>query len=482
MGQLQIADAPINLIDLIENKKATGGDALPEAGNGRKVYIETYGCQMNVADSELMGGILLSHGYTIARTVEEADVILVNTCAVREKAEDRVFGRVATLNGYKNRKPGVVIGVTGCMAEHLRDKITDQAPYVDMVIGPDAYRRLPQMLADKDQQEAKDKKDEHDPIIDVRLDRRETYEGITPVREEGVTGWITIQRGCDKFCTFCIVPYTRGRERGVAPREILRQARALAEAGYKEVTLLGQTVNSYKYEGVDFADLLTAVAQIDGIERIRFTSPYPVDFTPKLIETMAREDKICKYIHFPVQSASNEVLKVMRRGYTIEEFRQLVIDMRAAMPDLAISTDIIVGFPGESDEDFQATMDLMREIRFDFAYMFKYSEREGTFAHKRIPDDVPEAVKGARLKEMIAMQEGICAEIMKPHIGKLVHVLIQGNSRKSDDDWVGRTDTFKTAIFPKVEGTEPGQIVPVRVLKATSHTLVGEIEWNCSKP
>lgn len=473
MGLLNIADAPIDLFDLLKNREATGGAAAEEGdspqaeGQGRKVYIETYGCQMNVSDSELMGGILMGHGYTVARQPEEADVILVNTCAVREKAEERVLGRVATLNGIKNRRPEVVIGVCGCMAEHLRDKITERAPYVDLVIGPDAYRRLPQLVAQASEQS-------EDPVIDVRLDRRETYEGITPVREEGVAGWITIQRGCDKFCTFCIVPFTRGRERGVPPREILRQARALAERGIKEVTLLGQTVNSYRYEGVDFADLLTAVAAIEGIERIRFTSPYPVDFTPKLIETMAREPKVCKYIHLPVQSASDPMLKEMRRGYTIGEYRKLVADLRAAMPDIALSTDIIVGFPGESDEDFELTMALVREVRYDFAYTFKYSEREGTFAHKRIPDDIPEALKGSRLKALIALQESICAEKTRAYIGRTVDVLLEGDSRKSADDWVGRTDTFKTTIVPKTPGTQAGQVVSVTIRDATSHTLLGD--------
>jgi len=473
MARLKISDEPIDLIDLINNKAQTSerGEYNSE-GNDLKVYIETYGCQMNVADSELMGGIMMSHGYSPAQSIDEADVILVNTCAVREKAEERVFGRVATLSGLKKKRKGVILGVCGCMAEHLKTKISERAPAVDLVIGPDAYRRLPELI------ERARSSDKFDPVVDVRLDRRETYEGITPARQEGVSGWITIQRGCDKFCTFCIVPYTRGRERGVAPREILRQARQLAESGTKEITLLGQTVNSYVYEGVDFADLLTAVSQIDGIERVRFTSPYPVDYTPKLIEVMAKTPKISRYIHLPVQSGSDEILTRMRRGYTVGEFRKLVADLRAAMPDLAMSTDIIVGFPGESEADHQQTLDLVAEVRFDFAYMFKYSEREGTFAHKRIDDDIPEATKGRRLTEVIALQESICAEDMAKHVDEVFDVLIEGDSKKSASDWVGRTGTFKSVIFPKKGDAQLGQIVPVRVLRNTSHTLIGEIECN----
>lgn len=466
MAQLRIADSPIDLIELLEKQGASA--TVAPSPDARKVYIETYGCQMNVADSELMGGVLLSQGYTAAKDLDEADVILVNTCAVREKAEERVMGRLATLNGYKTRKKDVLIGVCGCMAEHLRDKITEAAPYVDLVVGPDSYRRLPEIL-DKASDEMSD------PVIDVRLDKKETYEGLVPVRQEGIRGWVTIQRGCDKFCTFCIVPFTRGRERGVSPREILRQTRNLAERGVPEVTLLGQTVNSYQYEGVDFADLLKAVSEVEGIERVRFTSPYPVDFTAKVIATMAAEPKICKYIHFPLQSGSDKVLEDMRRKYTVAEFVKIVDDMRAVMPDLAISTDIIVGFPGETEEDFQETMELVKKLRFDFAYMFKYSERDNTFASKKQPDDVPEDVKGRRLKELIALQESICAEKTAAYVGRTVDVLIENTSRRSEDDWVGRTDTFKSTILPKIEGTEIGQIVKATIVRATSHTLIGEI-------
>ena len=434
----------------------------------RKVFIETYGCQMNVADSELMGGILKQRGYGAAATMEEADVIVVNTCAVREKAEERVFGRLSQLLQYKQRKPELVLGVAGCMAEHLKGKIVERAPYVDLVIGPDAYRRLPELIGEKVEQS-------EDAAIDVRLDKGETYEGLKPERSEGTSGWITVQRGCDKFCTFCIVPFVRGRERGVPPREILTQARDLAAEGFREVTLLGQTVNSYRYEGSDFADLLEAVVQIEGIERVRFTSPYPIDFTTKLIQTMARHESICEYLHLPVQSGSEPILKRMRRGYTRVEFERLIEEIREAMPGCALSTDVIVGFPGETEQDFELTMELMRQVRFDFAYLFKYSERSGTFAARKLKDDLPEKVKKRRLKEIITLQEAISAEVFATRVGQTYRVMAIGPSKKSDEEWCGRTDDFKMTIFPYREGMREGDMVDVKVTRCTSHTLMGEL-------
>lgn len=441
---------------------------VPHTGPVKRVFIETYGCQMNVADSELMGGILQQEGFGAAATMEEADVIVVNTCAVREKAEERVFGRLSQLLKYKQKNPNLVLGVAGCMAEHLKGKIVERAPYVDMVIGPDAYRRLPSLI-DSQVNAASE------PAIDVQLDKNETYEGLVPQRQEGISGWITVQRGCDKFCTFCIVPYVRGRERGVPPREILHQARDLGSRGFREVTLLGQTVNSYRYEDSDFADLIEAIVLIPEIDRVRFTSPYPIDFTPKLIATMARHDKVCKYLHLPVQSGSEPILKRMRRGYTRVEYETLVNDIRTAMPDVALSTDIIVGFPGETEEDFQLTMELMRQTRFDFAYLFKYSERSGTYASRKIEDDIPEDVKRRRLKEIIELQESISAEIFKSRIGKTFRVMAHGPSKKSDLEWCGRTDDFKMTIFPYIEGMKEGDFVDVKITRCTSHTLMGEL-------
>lgn len=435
-----------------------------------KVFIETYGCQMNVADTELMGGILSEDGYDEAQTMEEADVILINTCAVREKAEERVFGRLTQLRALKNANPDLVLGVTGCMAEHLKGSIVERAPYVNLVVGPDAYRRLPELVGEQRAEGA-------DPMIDIKLDKEEVYEGLAPVRTEGTNAWISVQRGCNKFCTFCIVPFTRGRERGVPPREILRQARDVVERGFKEITLLGQTVNSYTYEDSDFADLLEALVRIDGLERIRFTSPYPIDFTPKLIGTMATHDQICKYLHLPVQSGSNTVLKRMRRGYTVEEYMKLVEDIRAAMPRVGMSTDVIVGFPGETEEDYQKTYDLIDEVGYDFAYLFKYSERSGTFAARKLADDIPEAVKKERLKEVIALQERKSKAIFRGRVGDTFRVMVQGPSKRDPNDFCGRTDDFKMAVFPKPQELDlpPGSFVDVTITDCTSHTLLGRI-------
>ncbi len=446
-------------------------NAMPQTGRpGKRVFIETYGCQMNLADSELMGGILSQDGYSAAPSLEESDVILINTCAVREKAEERVFGRLSHLLRFKHENPDLILGVTGCMANHLKKDITERAPYVDLVIGPDAYRRLPQLI-----QRAQD--EEVDPLIDVKLDKRETYDGLMPHREEGINAWITVQRGCDKFCTFCVVPFTRGRERGVAIPDIVAQARNCAERGFKEITLLGQTVNSYRWEDKDFADLLEELVTVEGIDRIRFTSPYPTDFTPKLMETMAAHKKICNYLHLPAQSGSNDVLERMKRQYTREEFDELVERIRETVPGIAMSTDIIVGFPGETDEDFEMTLDLMRKTRFDFGYLFKYSERSLTAAARNIPDDVPEEVKGARLRQLIELQEEISGEIFQGRIGTTQEVLVFGDSRRDENQLCGRTDDFKMCVFDKEPGREigPGDLVEVTIEDATSHTLIGKI-------
>jgi len=431
----------------------------------RNVYIETYGCQMNVADTELMYGVLRDNGYGIATSIDDAQIVLLNTCAVREKAEERVYGRASQLLRHKYERPDLLLGITGCMAEHLQEKIIERAPYVDLVIGPDAYRRLPDLLNNAQDSES---------VIDVRLDKNETYEGLAASRREGVSGWVTIQRGCDKFCTFCIVPFVRGRERGTPPREVLRQVRDLADMGYKEVTLLGQTVNSYKYEGGDFADLLTAVAEVDGIERIRYTSPYPIDFSQKLIDTLARLDKVPNFLHLPLQSGSNKVLEHMKRGYTIEEFRDIVQRLRIAMPDIALSTDVIVGFPDETEEEFQMTLDVMEEFQFDSAFMFAYSEREGTLASKRIEDNIPEDVKSERLQRLIQLQNAISLKKNEARIGEIEEVLVDSPAKRGPEHWCGRTAYFRNVVFPSFEGIEPGMMIKVRVDRCTPNTLYGE--------
>jgi tRNA-2-methylthio-N6-dimethylallyladenosine synthase len=431
--------------------------------NTRKVYIETYGCQMNLADTELMIGLLKPHGYEPTPKVDQADVILLNTCAIREHAEERVLKRLSELVRYKARKSGVLLGLTGCMAQHHREQLLDKAPFLDLVLGPDAYRHLPNLLLQEDQNE---------PLVAVRLDRDETYADITPVHGEGVRAWVTIMRGCDKFCTFCIVPYVRGRERSVPLDSLLAQVQDLASQGYKEVVYLGQTVNAYRDGEHDFADLLRLTASIDGIKRIRFTSPHPSDMTDRVIEAMATCQKVAPYLHLPLQSASDPVLERMERGYTVEHYADLVQRLRDAIPGIALSTDIIVGFPGEDDNDFRATYDFMAEIRYDFAFMFKYSAREGTKAYKW-GETVSEEEKGRRLQAIIAQQERFSGEINRQCIGRTVDVLVEGPAKRQADWLSGKNGQFKTTVFPR-NGAQPGDLVPVRVLSATSHTLIGE--------
>lgn len=437
------------------------------SAESRRAYVETYGCQMNVADSELVARILNEAGFTITESAEKADIILLNTCAVREHAEERVIGRVSQLNGLRAQRPNLTLGILGCMAQHLSETLPARAPFVDLVMGPDSYRRLPDLLAQSSD----------DALLDVRLDRSENYIGVTPVRREGTNAWVTIIRGCDKFCTFCIVPFVRGRERSIAADEIVRQVQLVAQEGFREVTLLGQTVNSYREDGCDFADLLRRVAAVDGIERLRFTSPYPVDFSDRVIEAMAELDEVCPYLHLPVQSGSDAQLSAMRRGYTIGEYRTLVKKLRRAMPDLALSTDIIAGFCGETEQDFRQTCELMEEVRFDSAFMFKYSEREGTLAAKKMPDDVPEAIKGERLQQIIKLQERISGEVNAQCVGNTYSVLVEGPSRRKSPDgserYYGRSPQNKTVIFPQPAATN--SLVKVFVESNTSHTLLGNI-------
>ncbi|HEX3758876.1 MAG TPA: tRNA (N6-isopentenyl adenosine(37)-C2)-methylthiotransferase MiaB [Kofleriaceae bacterium] len=442
------------------------------AADAPRVYVETYGCQMNVADSDLIGSVLADAGYAVAARADEADVILVNTCAVREKAEERVIARAGELGAIKRRRPGTVLAIVGCMAEHLKDGLAERAPAVDVIAGPDSYRRLPDLLA-QSRAQLRPAAAAPSPVVDVKLDRAETYEGLSgAVGGDGVSGFVTIQRGCDKFCTFCVVPFTRGRERGTSPREVLRQVRELADAGYREVVLLGQTVNSYRWDDVTFAELLRAVARVDGIARVRFTSPYPVDFTDDVIAALADEPTLCKYVHLPVQSGSDVMLDRMRRGYTVAEYRAIVAGLRRAMPDIALSTDVLTGFSGETEHDHRATLDLMREIRFDSAFMFAYSERDLTFAARKLPDDVPPAVKRRRLAEIVALQEQISAEVFAAQVGRRERVLVLGPSKRDPAQLMGRTDGFKTVILPSGVGAV-GALVDVTIERATMATLFG---------
>lgn len=424
-----------------------------------RVFIETYGCQMNIADSELVGGVLRRAGYAPAPRPEEADVILLNTCAIREHAEERVLGRLSDLARLKQARPELRLGLLGCMAQHNRASLVEKAPGLDLIAGPDSYRRLPELLG----------RARFDPAIDVRLDRAETYADLAPEHEGGVRAYVTAMRGCDRFCAFCVVPYVRGRERSVPPQAILADVRALAARGTREVVLLGQTVNAYRFGEVDFGRLLRMVAAVDGVERIRFTSPHPSDMSDSVIEAMATEPKVQPWLHLPVQSGSDRVLAAMERGYTMAEYLALVERLRAAIPGLALSTDIIVGFHGEEDADFRATLQLMGAVGYDSAFTFKYSLREHTRAF-RLGDTVSEEEKGQRLSETIALQERISRERNRETIGRRFAVLVEGQARRGGGMLAGKTPQFKTAVFAG-DGIRPGDIVNVRVESATAHTL-----------
>lgn len=426
-----------------------------------RVYLETYGCQMNVADSETVTAILRRAGYVAASGPENADVILLNTCAIREHAEERVLHRLGELARVKRSRPEVKLGLLGCMAQHNRTALTEKAAYLDVVAGPDSYRRLPEMLA----------RAGFDPSIDVRLDRAETYADITPEFASGVRAYVTAMRGCDKFCAFCVVPYVRGRERSIPPSDLMREVRELAARGVKEVVLLGQTVNAYRFEDSDFGALLRMIATIDGIERIRFTSPHPSDMSDSVIEAMATEPKVQPYLHLPLQSGSDRILAAMERGYTIAEYLDLVARVRAAIPALALSTDIIVGFHGETDSDFDATTALMRAVGYDAAFMFKYSVREHTRAYK-LGDSVSENEKGRRLTGLIAMQEEMSAARNRAMIGREFPVLVEGPARRGGGMLAGKTPQYKTAIFAGAEGIIAGDTVNLRVDSATGHSLM----------
>jgi tRNA-2-methylthio-N6-dimethylallyladenosine synthase len=427
----------------------------------RSVYIETYGCQMNLADTELLFGHLGRHGYERTDDPAAADVILINTCAIREHAEERVVGRLGDLVRHKARRPDVQLGLAGCMAQHLRDTLMAKLPFVDFIVGPDAYRRLPEMLGNP----------AGDPFVDVRLDRAETYADLMPQRGGGVRAWVTIMRGCDKFCTFCVVPYVRGRERSLPADAIIDQLRELADDGYREVVYLGQTVNAYRDGATDFGELLRRTNAIDGIERIRFTSPHPSDMSEAVIEAMATCRKVCPQLHLPLQSGSDRVLEKMERGYTAAQYLDLVERLRRAIPGLALSTDIIVGFPGEEEVDFRATYELMRTVGYDSAFMFKYSARSGTKAFKW-PETVSEEEKGRRLHTIITLQEECSAAINRALIGATTEVLIEGPARRREGWMAGKTPQFKTAVFP-ANGHRIGDLAEVRIIDSTAHTLMG---------
>jgi tRNA-2-methylthio-N6-dimethylallyladenosine synthase len=436
------------------------GESLP--GNSKNFYIETYGCQMNVADSEVVASIMSAAGYSQTPLLGKADVIFVNTCAVRENAEARVYGRLGDFKHLKKSNPGVVVGVLGCMAERLRKDLMETESYVDLVVGPDEYRRLPQLVENAVTGEKG---------IAVRLSRVENYDDIVPLRTDGISAWISVMRGCDKFCTFCVVPFTRGRERSRSLVSIVREVEGLAARGFREITLLGQNVNSYADGPKDFADLLSAVANVDLSIRIRFTTSHPQDMSDKLIETIAQNENVCKYIHLPVQSGSDGILELMNRSYSAGHYLGLVEKIKKAIPGVSLSTDIIAGFPTETADDHQATIALMKEVKYDGAFTFKYSPRENTKAWS-MTDDVPEEVKVERLNEIIDVQREISYRKNQEIIGQIVEVLVEGESKKSADDFCGRTGTNKMVVMPR-NGYAAGEYISVRVERANSATLFG---------
>ena len=429
-----------------------------------KVYIETYGCQMNAADTEIVLGILNNKGYSQTKNADEADVVLFNTCSIRENAEQRIYGRLGNFKNLKESKPDLVVGILGCMAERLRKDLVEQKSIVDLVVGPDEYRRLPELI---------DVAYNGDKGIGVKLSRTETYDDIIPHREDGLQAWISVMRGCDKFCTFCVVPFTRGRERSRVLSSVVDEVTQLSERGFKEVSLLGQNVNSYKDKNKDFADLLAVCAEVDRSIRIRFTTSHPQDLSDKLLYTISEHPNICNYIHLPVQSGSDRILKHMNRTYTIDHYLKLIKKARKIISGVSFSTDIISGFPTESYEDHFNTLDVMKEVRYDGAFMFKYSPREGTKAYS-MKDDISDETKSKRLQEIIELQQQISFEINQELVGTDEIVLVEGPSRKSDDFLAGRTDTNKVVIFPKKNGIQAGDYIRIKISRATQATLFGD--------
>lgn len=419
---------------------------------------------MNLADTEVVMGILNNKGYEITKEIDSADVIFLNTCSVRDNAEQRIHGRLGNIGTLKQKNPNMVIGVLGCMAERLRDDLVGDKKVVDMVVGPDEYRRLPEFI---------DTAVSGEKGIGVKLSRTETYEDIEPYREEGLAAWISVMRGCDKFCTYCVVPFTRGRERSSKLTSIVEEVKNLSERGFREVTLLGQNVNSYSDGDNDFADLLKACAEVDKNLRIRFTTSHPQDLSDKLLYTISEHSNLCNYIHLPVQSGSDRVLKEMNRTYTIEHYLGIIERARKIIPGVTFSTDIITGFPTETEEEHKMTVDIMAKVRYDGAFMFKYSPREGTRAFK-YEDDVQEDVKSRRLTEIIDQQQIISYEINQELIGTEDIVLVENFSKKSNDFYSGRTDTNKIVILPVGNNVNIGDLVKVKIYKATSATLFGD--------
>ena len=498
-------DRPINLKNPSEttlHDESRQGEALLLESNGqhkgRKLYIESYGCAMNFSDSEIVASIMQDMGFETTAQYKEADVIFINTCSIRDNAEQRVRNRLREFGAAKNKRPGMTIGVLGCMAERLKSKFLEEEKLVDIVIGPDSYRDLPNLIT---------KADEGIRSVNVLLSREETYADISPVRlnSNGISAFVSIMRGCDNMCSFCVVPFTRGRERSRDPQTIIQEARELFEHGYREVTLLGQNVDSYKWEGtashqsspkdreqdisfspllgsgdggevLNFARLLELVAQIDPLLRVRFSTSHPKDITDEVLHTMMKYENICNHIHLPVQSGNSRVLELMNRTYTREWYIERIDTIKKLMPDCAVSTDIIIGFCTETEEEHQDTLSLMNYAQFDFAYMYTYSERPGTLAAKRFEDDIPEAVKTRRFNEILKKQQECSLNRLEQHIGKTHKVLIDGLSKKSDKDFSGKSEHNITVVFPVNNGFKAGDYVDVKIERCTPATLIGRIK------
>lgn len=467
-----------------ENKQGTSLVLNQRTDNTKKLFIESYGCQMNFSDSEIVASILANEGYNTTQNLEEADLVLVNTCSIRDKAEQTVRKRLEQYNAVKKINPSMKVGVLGCMAERLKSKFLEEEKIVDMVVGPDAYKDIPNLLKDVD--EGRD-------AINVILSKEETYGDIAPVRlnSNGVTAFVSITRGCDNMCTFCVVPFTRGRERSREPQSIMEEIKDLYDRGFKEITLLGQNVDSYLWYGgglkkdyekatemqkataVDFAQLLDLCAATYPKMRFRFSTSNPQDMHEEVVHVMAKHHNICKYIHLPVQSGSTRILKEMNRQHTREEYMALIDRIYKIIPDISLSQDMITGFPTETEDDHKDTLSLMEYVRYDFGYMFAYSERPGTLAARKMEDDVPESVKKRRLQEVVDLQQRIAMERTKRFVGQTVEVLIEKSSKRSDAHWSGRNSQNTTVVFPK-ENYKVGDFVLVKIADCTSATLIGE--------
>ncbi|RPD38333.1 tRNA (N6-isopentenyl adenosine(37)-C2)-methylthiotransferase MiaB [Chitinophaga barathri] len=467
----------LETVQKIQDESRQGEAIVPANGDTRtyskKFYIESYGCQMNFNDSEIVASILNQEGFGATRNVDEADLVLLNTCSIREKAEQTVRQRLTEFKKTKKNKPGFLVGVLGCMAERLKAKFLEEEKLVDLVVGPDAYRTLPALIEEAGTGQK---------AINVLLSREETYGDISPVRldSNGVTAFVSIMRGCNNMCSFCVVPFTRGRERSRDPYSILAEATDLFERGYREVTLLGQNVDSYyfvdeaKDETVTFALLLEKVAAVSPLLRVRFSTSHPKDITDEVLHAMARHENICNYIHLPVQSGSNRILQLMNRTYTREWYMKKIDRIREILPDCALSTDVITGFCTETEDDHQDTLAVMDYAKYELAYMFAYSERPGTLAARRYTDDVPEEVKKRRLSEVVALHRGHSLEGMQKEVGKTCKVLIEGVSKRSDAHYFGRNDQNKVVVFPR-ENFQKGDYVMVKIDDCTAGTLIGTI-------